>query len=43
MDEMGLAEGALVELTHEHQLGVKVCTIILWLFKRRALQLKDNP
>ncbi|XP_044490311.1 protein GLE1 isoform X2 [Mangifera indica] len=23
MDEVGLAEGALVELTHEHQLGVK--------------------
>ena len=33
MDEVGLVEGALVELTHEHQLGVKVCRIILQLFK----------
>lgn len=27
MDEVGLADGALVELTHQHQLGVKVCTL----------------
>lgn len=40
MDEVGLVDGALVELTHQHQLGVKVC-IILWLFKRRPIGLND--
>lgn len=38
MDEMGLVEGALVELTHEHQLGVKVCKVTLFL--RLAVRLK---
>lgn len=27
MNEVGLVESALVELTHEHQLGVRVCWI----------------
>ena len=27
MNEVGLVESALFELTHEHQLGVKVCWI----------------
>lgn len=27
MNEVGLVESALYELTHEHQLGVKVCWI----------------
>lgn len=28
MDEVGLVEGALCELTHEHQLEVKVCSSV---------------
>lgn len=39
MDKISVVEGAFLELTHEHELGVKVCSCLYMIFVLLSLTL----